>query len=497
MRAVARDQRLAVVGRYMARRAGQSRGLGWALKLNMALVGCAAMSCFGLASVSAADSVSRSRTSVVVQTRSGWVRGVALGFTRQFLGIPYAAPPTGALRFEPPQPPVRWSGVRAATTEPANCPQAAGVDPGLTTTSLDEDCLGLDVITPEPGPKRPQPVYVFIHGGGFLVGHLGFENMSQFVERTHVIAVTINYRLGPFGFLDLPGMSGGGGNLALLDQQAALRWVRRDIGAFGGDPNNVTLGGQSAGGGSVCAQLASPRARGLFQHAVLESGWDCNATRTPDQARAQSIALAHQLGCTDDAALLACLQTRPTEAIVNAEGAFPNVVGPVLTWGPEVGTSVLPESPESAFVDGSFNRMPVLLGSNSSDIPGLPCLTQGYALALSKWVPTYRYDFADETAPPLPGRPPSAAGHGAQHSAELEYLYLFNGLPAPLNTAQQNLADQMIRYSDEFIRRGDPNAAWLVHWPRIGAAQPNVLTLTATGISVTTNYAQTYGCTSQ
>jgi para-nitrobenzyl esterase len=398
------------------------------------------------------------------------------------------------MRWRAPQPPARWSGVRDAAQEPVNCPQLAGYDPGLTTDQLDENCLGLDVTTPMPPRRRLRPVYVFIHGGAFIVGHLGFENMSQFVERTGMVAVTINYRLGALGFLDLPGMSSGAGNFAILDQQSALRWVQRNIRAFGGDPREVTIAGQSAGGGSVCAQLASPSARGLFERAVLESGWDCNDARTPADARAESIALAHQVGCTDDTTLLSCMRTRPVLPILKAENTFPHNP-PTAPWAPETGTAQLPESPAAAFADGSFNRVPVLLGSNSSDIPGLGCLTQGYARDLSRWVPTYRYDFADETAPPLPGRPPSQAGHGAQHSAELEYLYLFNGLPAPLNAAQQDLADRMIRYWSQFIHRGNPNASWLVPWPRFTAPQPNVLTFTAHAVSVTTNYAAQYHCT--
>jgi para-nitrobenzyl esterase len=444
--------------------------------------------------VASADHARGRNSSLVVRTESGRVRGQATGFYRQFLGIPYAAPPTGELRWRPPESPAPWPGVRDAVQDPANCPQLAGYDPGLTTDQLNENCLGLDVVTPMPTKNRLRPVYVFIHGGAFIVGHLGFEKMTQFVARTGVVAVTINYRLGALGFLDLPGMPPGAGNFAVLDQQAALRWVQRNIRAFGGDPRNVTIAGQSAGGGSVCAQLASPLARRLFNRAILESGWDCNDARTPTDARATSIALAHQVGCTDDSTLLACMRTKPVLPILKAENTFPHNP-PNAPWAPEIGTDVLPQSPASAFADGSFNRVPVLLGSNSSDIPGLGCLTQGYALDLSKWVPTYRYDFADETAPPLPGRPPAQAGHGAQHSAELAYLYLFNGLPAPLNSAQQDLADAMTRYWSQFIHRGNPNIRWLVHWPRLTASQPNVLTLTASGISVTTNYATQYHCT--
>src|SRR5439155_376414 len=259
-------------------------------------------------------------------------------------------------------------------------------------------------------------------------GHAAYEDMTDFVAKAGVVAVTINYRVGALGFLDLPGMGRDGGNLGVLDQQAALRWVQRDIGAFGGDPNEVTVGGQSAGGGAVCAQLASPSARGLLQGAVLESAWDCAASRT------------------------------------------------------------------QAFADGSWARVPVLLGSNSSDIAGLGCQTQRQAESLSRWVPTFRYDFADETAPPLPGRPAQFAGHGAQHSAELEYLYLFNSLPVQLDDAQRDLANQMIAYWSHFIERADPNGRASVEWPSFTSTRPAVLTLTAGRISVATDYDARYSC---
>lgn len=461
----------------------------------MAAVGALGLTLAGMAPAARA-STTPTASPLVVRTQSGLVRGEATGFSRQFLGIPYAAAPSGTLRWQPPQQPAHWSAVRNASKEPTNCPQPAGYDPGLRKVSLNEDCLALDVITPMPAGHTLRPVYVFIHGGAFLVGHAGFEKMTQFVEDSGVVAVTINYRLGALGFLDLPGMKPvDAGNFGILDQQEALRWVQRNIKAFGGDPDNVTVGGQSAGGGSVCAQLASPLAHGLFERAILESGWDCNDNRNHRDARTASVQLAHDVGCTNAASLLACVRRKPVATILASEVKFPlDVVGPTATWAPEVGTPVLPLSPARAFAVGFYNRVPVLLGSNSSDIPGLGCQTQSQARALSQWAPTFRYEFADETAPPLPGRPPQYAGHGAQHSAELEYLYLFNGLPAPLDARQQILADDMIRYWSQFIDHSNPNVAWLVHWPRFTGSHPNVLVLTAHGISVKRDFARVNQC---
>jgi para-nitrobenzyl esterase len=468
--------------------------LGQARKVWLAgLVAVAAVA--ATISPAVADRTPSAPGDLVVRTESGLLRGTATAFTRQFRGIPYAASPSGALRLQAPRPPQHWPGVRDASTDPANCPQRAAFDPGLTTSSLDEDCLGLDVITPRAAGPQPRPVYVFIHGGAFIGGHAAYEDMTSFVAKTGVVAVTINYRVGALGFLDLPGMGRDGGNLGTLDQQAALRWVQRNIRAFGGDPNDVTLGGQSAGGGAVCAQLASPSARGLLQGAILESAWDCAASRTHAQARQDSLALTSQVGCPDPATALSCIRAVPVATILAASAHFPiDLVGEVPTWGPEAGTPVLPESPTRAFADGSWAKVPMLLGSNSSDIAGLGCQTQRQAESLSRWAPTFRYDFADETAPPLPGRPPQFAGHGAQHSAELEYLYLFNSLPAQLDAAQQDLADHMIAYWSNFIDSGDPNGGALVPWPRFASARPNVLTLTADGVSVTTNYDTHYGC---
>jgi para-nitrobenzyl esterase len=407
----------------------------------------------------------------------------------KFLGVPYAAPPTGAERWRPPRPPHAWRGVRGATREPANCPQAATPNRGLLAVSLDERCLGLDIVTPATG-KRLRPVFVFIHGGSFMHGHAGNEVMTQFVKDSGVIAVTINYRLGAFGFLDLPGMNkADAGNFALLDQLRALGWVKRNIRAFGGNADRVTVGGQSAGGGSVCALLASPLARGLFERAILESPWDCRVERTRAQARAQSISLAHRSGCRH--ALLSCLRAKPVATIVQAENTFPlNTVGPVLTWAPESGDRVLPRSPSRAFSLGTYNRVPVLLGSNRDDIPGLGCQTQQMAEALSRRGATYRYEFADQTAPPLPGRPLSVAGSGAQHAAELEYLYLFNGVPAPLDKAQRRLAETMIGYWSAFIWHGDPNGRGRPLWPRFTTTGRNLVVLTADGITTTRRFDQ-------
>ena len=203
------------------------------------------------------------------------MRGVisADGRVANFLGIAYAAPPVGALRWRPPQPVAAWTGVHPADHYGNVCAQpSSGDGPGSTS----EDCLYINVQRPALGDTRQRlPVYVYIHGGGLTTGDGSYFNMEKIVRETGVIGVTFNYRLGVFGFLAHPGLTaeqGESGNYGFLDQQAALRWLRRNVAAFGGDPSRVTVGGESAGGWSVCAHLVSPGSRGLFAQAIIQSG---------------------------------------------------------------------------------------------------------------------------------------------------------------------------------------------------------------------------------
>jgi para-nitrobenzyl esterase len=208
----------------------------------------------------------------VVRTSDGAVRGLANGAVDEFLGIPYAAPPVGALRWRPPQPAARWFGVRDATQFGPHCPQLASPF-GQASTS--ENCLFLNAVTPSwRPPRRRTPVMVWIHGGALVTGESDDYLPTKLVQ-DGVTVVTINYRLGALGFLAHPALAdakGQSGDYGLMDQQAALRWVQRNIAGFGGDPRNVTVFGESAGGLSTLSQLASPQARGLFEKAIVESG---------------------------------------------------------------------------------------------------------------------------------------------------------------------------------------------------------------------------------
>ena len=204
----------------------------------------------------------------IVRTENGLMRGISDGKVDQFLGIPYAAPPVGDLRWKAPADAPSWSGVRDAVRAGRQCVQSSGGD---------EDCLYLNVYRPF-GTTRDQklPVLIFIHGGGNQQGSGDLYDPSNLVAQTGTIVVTINYRLNVFGFLALPSLDAeagepSSGNFGLMDQQAAMRWVQINVHAFGGDPLNVTIGGESAGGIDICAHLVSPPADGLFHGAILES----------------------------------------------------------------------------------------------------------------------------------------------------------------------------------------------------------------------------------
>ncbi|HKS98182.1 MAG TPA: carboxylesterase family protein, partial [Rugosimonospora sp.] len=209
----------------------------------------------------------------VVGVHSGLLRGTSQGGVDSFLGVPYAQPPVGALRWQAPRPVTPWRGLREAVAYGNRCPAAASSNGPRSET---EDCLFLNVQRPagtRPGARLP--VYFWIHGGGLVNGSSNQHDGGLIVRTTGVVVVTINYRLGVFGFLAHPALAGTGGQVGdygLEDQQAALRWVRDNIGAFGGDPRQVTIGGESAGGWSICAHLTAPGSQGLFVRAMMQSG---------------------------------------------------------------------------------------------------------------------------------------------------------------------------------------------------------------------------------
>jgi para-nitrobenzyl esterase len=488
----------------------------------------------------------------IVKTDNGVVHGLVLPDGYAFRGLPYAAPPTGHLRWRAPRPPADWTGVRDATEFAPNCPQPPR-PPTIGVTN--EDCLYLNVSTPRlgTGEGRGRPVLVWIHGGGLRSG-AGRDYDPTKLAANGIVVVTVNYRLGALGFLAHPALasSPGGptGNYGLMDQQAALRWVGSNIARFGGDPDNVTIAGESAGGLSVLAQLVSRGARGLFQRAIVQSGSFALTQQSLASAEAAGEAFASSAGCPDQTA--ACLRHLPVADIVDnfTTDAIPGVVdGKVLT-----------ESVGTALAAGRFARVPILNGTNhdeerifvalgftvsgGTDVPirERPVTAENYqrniafvlgasearaaaiaaeypldayatptvafsmlvadanfacpALQIDDWtaarVPTFAYEFNDDAAPlplPLPLDPPVAT-----HTAELAYLFDLPGatFSGPFSPDQLELAAGMRAAWASFARRGDPSTA-AVPWPSVGNGA-HVMSLVPPKPQVETDFAPRHHC---
>lgn len=401
-----------------------------------------------------------------------------------FRGVPYAAPPVDSLRWRAPRPPASWTGVRPATQLGHNCMQGqpySDIDPYAAGVS--EDCLYLNVWT-NGTAGAPRPVMVWIHGGGFFAGFGGeARHDATRLAQKGAVVVTLNYRLGPFGFLAHPAFAAesphqAAGNYGLLDQIAALRWVRQNIARFGGDPGRVTVFGESAGGMSVGVLIASPLARGLFQRAILESGTGIGAGVMPrDSAAAAAKRYAAALGVTGtgtDAA--AHLRAEPADSLLHVAAAESRAhgggEGPIF-W-PTVDGWVLPQFVDSAIADGRAAVVPVIVGSNADEpdaVFGAPA--RAFArLLTARGVPAYLYQFTRA------GDDSASHARGAYHSAEITFVF---GRPRPIvasagHTAYDStLAEAMSSYWVAFAASGDPNgplpadasagAPARPHWP--------------------------------
>ena len=487
---------------------------------------------------------------VVTDTTAGPVRGVASPRGQAYLGIPFAAPPVGPLRFRPPRPPAPWTRPRDATRAGALCPQ--NDVPGSGRQS--EDCLTLNVYAPaDADPGHPRPVMVWLYGGGFETGDNIEYDPSRLARRQGVIVVAPNYRLGPLGFLAHPALRGAGeGAYALLDQQAALRWVRDNIGRFGGDPGRVTLFGESAGGWSVCYQLAAPGARGLFQQAIIESGACLSPLSVTPLARAEAggAEMAASLGCESGAVAANCLRRLSVRALLHARSARRGLLG-LNSWSPPSGGDVLPQSPRDAFEAGRFLAMPTIDGTNhdegrlflytnrlvgklftqgsyeailhdsfEADTPKVLAeyaraarRSRGLAYAavvtdstfacpaltlnafLERRAPLYAYEFDDPravtTLPPTPFTPPLKA----YHSAELAYVFQTPSIasdPRAFDPARTALSDRMQAYWGAFAAAGDPNRPGLPIWPKDTGAEP--LALSPGEAAPTEGFATAHHC---
>ncbi len=462
---------------------------------------------------------------LVVKTKLGKLEGKQDGAVRAFLGIPYAAPPVDRLRWREPMPAEKWKGVRLATEFGSHCMQPTiYADMVFRDPGISEDCLTLNVWTPAKDKKAKLPVMVWIYGGGFIAGGTSEARQDGAqLALNGVVVVTMNYRLGIFGFFahpDLATESGrnSSGNYGLLDQTAALRWVKENIDAFGGDPGNVTLFGESAGAFSVSAQMASPLAKGLFQRAIGESGGAFNSSGLafPDHkvAEERGAAFAHNVMAIDSVSLLRAI---PAEELMK-ESMKKNSKGETPRFGGDVDGYLLPESIPAIFAAGKQNDVPLLAGYNrdeggidkkttleiykadvaakfgenadavlkvnpaTNDVEAVRAaadLAGDRFIAYSTWKwmeaqtktgkqPVYRYRF--DLAPPAD--PNHMQGDVAYHSGEIPYVFgaldLLKGFA--WRPEDRTLSKQMQEYWTNFAKTGDPNGDGLPKWPVYSAA---------------------------
>ncbi len=503
------------------------------------------LSILGTATVAIAAFIAGSGVALAqVKTTGGLVRGTATqdGRIRIFKGIPFAAPPVGEGRWQAPRPAAPWQGVRDGTNFGAACVQGA-VFGDISFKERSEDCLTLNIWTPARSARERLPVMVWIHGGGFQAGGGGEpRHDGEAFARKGVVLVTINYRLGVFGFFAHPELTresgrNASGNYGMLDQVAALRWVQENIAAFGGNPKNVTIFGESAGSFSVSALMATPLAKGLFHKAIGESGAYFTAGSTlPLLSLAASeqagVKFAASMGVESVTALRAKSSGEVLQAAMKTRQWFsPNVDGYFLT-----------EDVWTTFGAGRQHDVPLLAGWNADEsragvvlakrkptaasfvestrkqfgdqadavLKAYPAGTDEEALesaaalasdmfighATWRWVETqiqtgrstvYRYSF-DRKIPVAPdnkvnGVAATARDVGARHAGEIEYVFgaLTIAQPkVPWEPADLKLSDAMTTYWANFARAGDPNGAGLPKWPRYQAGTYPVLHLDQT-----------------
>jgi para-nitrobenzyl esterase len=455
------------------------------------------------------------RASQIVDVEGGRIAGERDGVVTVYRGVPFAAPPTGSLRWRAPQPVASWPGVRPARANAPACAQDGVSMPGEVLPATSEDCLYLNVWTPASSPGEHLPVLVWIYGGGFTNGSASMPLYSgEALARRGVVVVAIAYRVGALGFLSHPWLSAESpahvsGNYGLLDQVAALNWVRKNIAAFGGDPNRVTIAGQSAGAMSVSILMASPLARGLFQGAIAQSGGFFEPLGIAPRfllpnAEKEGAAFANAVGATN----LAALRELPLQVLLrpNAQAlAHPVVDG-----------HVLPAAPYDVFAAGQQAQVPVLIGVNAEEArafgsfsavtaanfaegiaktfgPLPPALLSAYPFSndaearqarinfetdlrfgwdmwawqclqsRQKRTPVFAYRFAQQ--PPFPSGTPYE-GWGASHFAEL--WYMFDHLHQQRwawSDGDRRLSNAMADYWTNFVKTGNPNGAGLPTWP--------------------------------
>ncbi|MEM8766363.1 MAG: carboxylesterase/lipase family protein, partial [Pseudomonadota bacterium] len=467
-----------------------------------------------------AAAAGHSATAPTAELDTGRVVGVQQGNVAVFRGIPYAAPPIGELRWRPPQLPASWEGDQAADRFSAACPQDTTLADmlGEPLPPLSEDCLYLNVWTTAASAEARKPVMVWIHGGGLTLGwghQRGYDGAH--LARRGVVLVSINYRLGPLGFLAHPALSaesndGVSGNYGLLDQLAALEWVQRNIDAFGGDPDNVTIFGESAGGTSVNALMASPHADGLFHRAIAQSAWVTPTNFARLEAPLPTVASAESLGedwaasvAGDGADLKELRALSANEILASTDSSYPVAVT-IDGW-------FMPASSTARFLNGKQQDVPLMAGTNADEgtmfLDALPFATvTAYETGLGELYGPLAQEMPKEMLKLYPagsdsdlvaarnqlitdtwfvqGTQDMLVGHaqlrapayqyvftrrsqtlpawGSHHGMEIDYAF-GNLRPEAADATDRALSDAMVDYWVNFATTGDPNGTGLVKWP--------------------------------
>jgi para-nitrobenzyl esterase len=465
---------------------------------------------------------------VVVHTKAGLVEGVRTGGLHIYKGIAFAAPPVGSLRWREPQPVNSWNGVHKADKFAPACMQTGVSMPGETPTAVSEDCLYLNIWTPARNANARLPVMVWIYGGGFSNGSASMPlYWGDRLAHKGALVVTFGYRVGPFGFLAHPELTRESlhhtsGNYGLLDQIAALQWVQRNILAFGGDPERVTIFGQSAGAASESILMASPLAKGLFQRAIGQSGGVFEPLQlAPNYLRANAEREGEAYAASLGVHSVAELRALPASELL--KGKAGEISHPVIE------PYVLPESPYNTFVESRQNDVPILIGSNADEarslVPDLNTIKASTFTAdiAKRWGPlpqqllaayphatdeeavrarldferdlrfgwdvwawarleatkgrnsVYYYHFAHK--PPFP-KGSVYEGWGASHYADLWYMFdHLDQEPWRQSTGDRKLADAISSYWVNFAKSGNPNGAGLPRWPEFTSTHNSVLYL--------------------
>jgi len=490
------------------------------------------------------------RTFVTAATQAGSVRGVQGAGVRAFLGVPYAAPPIGNLRWRGPRPVRPWTGVRDATRIGSDCTQALGREAilggggGLVVGS--EDCLFVNVYGPAAPAERPRPVMVYLHGGAFTVGAGANYDPSRLAVEQDRVVVTVNFRLGALGWLALREFDdqgeGVGGNWGLMDQQAALRWIQNNIAAFGGDPTDVTLFAESSGGWSACYLMASLGSEGLYSRVILQSG-PCLEPTSLNAAADQALSgwlFAGHLGCQGPD-VATCLRRTPAWRIARGASTRSGINGPG-SWGPVYGDAMVPLSPPEAFAKGAFTQVPVIVGSNTDEgrlfatevrdaeryknqtlwmygeagqraLQRYPVGDEGPAATiaqsftdsrfacpadalrrlLARHVAVYGYEFADREVPFVLPDWITGLDMGAYHACELAYVFGRSWIFTDTRRwtpAQRALSDRMMALWAGFGHDADFDA----RWPPVSDGGGPVLVLAPEGDRIDVTFHDRHQC---